>query len=233
VPDGAGGWRTAAKNLGFPAGKEKTVLLRIDRYLEPGAERRIRLRTNLEIFWDAIGWSAGRPETRLETHRMLPETAELRYRGFSVVTKRDASSPELPDYARLGGTLRRWRDLEGYYTRFGDVRELVGPIDDRYVIMNAGDELALRFAAPPPPPAGWTRDFVLVGDGWVKDGDFNTTASNTVLPLPSHAAAGYGAMAGRLEEDPVYRRHRGDWESYHTRYVAPDVTRGNERRGGR
>jgi hypothetical protein len=78
----------------------------------------------------------------------------------------------------------RWRDLEGYYTRFGDVRELVAKTEDRYVIMNAGDELRLSFEAPPPPPAGWTRDFVLIGDGWVKDGDYNTSFSKTVLPLP-------------------------------------------------
>ena len=30
------------------------------------------------------------------------------------------------------------------------------------------------------------RDYVLVGDGWVKDGNFNTTFSQTVLPLPAH-----------------------------------------------
>jgi len=41
-----------------------------------------------------------------------------------------------------------WRDLEGYYTRYGDVGELLESVDDRYVIMNAGDELRLRFAAP-------------------------------------------------------------------------------------
>ena len=61
-------------------------------------------------------------------------------------------------------------------------------VDDRYVIANAGDELALRFPAPPPPPEGWVRDFVLIGDGWNKDGDYNTAFSKTVLPLPSHAA---------------------------------------------
>ena len=42
----------------------------------------------------------------------------------------------------------RWRDLVGYYTRFGDVRELLRGVDDRYVIMNAGDELRLAFPAP-------------------------------------------------------------------------------------
>jgi hypothetical protein len=73
------------------------------------------------------------------------------------------------------------------------------------------------------------RDFVLIGDGWEKDGDFNTEFSATVLPLPAHGDAPYDASVqpADLEDDPVYRRHPGDWERYHTRYVRPDdFTRG-------
>jgi hypothetical protein len=33
----------------------------------------------------------------------------------------------------------------------------------------------------------------------------------------------YDRPPGRLEDDPVYRRHRDDWMTYHTRYVTPDV----------
>src|SRR4029079_13776168 len=113
----------------------------------------------------------------------------------------------------------------GFYTRFGDVRELVAGVDDRYVIMNAGDELLLRFEAPAPPTDGWVRDFVLVGDGWVKDGNFNTTFSKTVLPLPLHDRPDYATPPGRLEDDPAYQRHPEDWSVYHTRYVTPDDVR--------
>ncbi len=67
------------------------------------------------------------------------------------------------------------------------------------------------------------RDFVVIGDGWVKDGDFNTTFSRTVLPLPTHASGRYDRPPGALEDDPVYQRHRGDFEQYHTRYVWPVV----------
>ena len=94
--------------------------------------------------------------------------------------------------------------------------------DDHYVIMNAGDELLLTFSELAPPPAGWVRDFVFVSDGWEKDGDFNTTFSKTVLPLPAHDIADYATPPGRLEDDPVFRRHAGDWERFHTRFVAPD-----------
>ena len=73
--------------------------------------------------------------------------------------------------------------------------------------MNAGDELALRFAAPPPPPAGWVRDYVIAGDGWMKDGDYNSTFSRTVQPLPYHARSEYDTPPGALEDEWVYRHH--------------------------
>jgi hypothetical protein len=98
--------------------------------------------------------------------------------------------------------------------------------------MNAGDELRLRFPAGPAPAAGMVRDFLVVGDGWVKDGDFNTGFSRTVLPLPTHARAAYDTPPGALEDDPVYRQHRRDFEEYHTRYVTPEAARAALTRGG-
>jgi hypothetical protein len=56
-----------------------------------------------------------------------------------------------------------------------------------------------------------------------KDGDYNTAYSKTVLPLPSHDHPDYisEAVPPDLYRDPVYRRHASDWETYHTRFVAP------------
>ena len=224
VPDGGGGggWVTVNENLGFPAGKSKTVLIDLQRTFRAGGARRLRLRTNLEIYWDQIAWAAGARNDQITMSRIAPSTADLRYRGFSEVHEADRSSPEYPTYDRLAGTAARWRDLIGYHTRHGDVRELLDEIDDRYVIMNAGDEMAFRFPAPPPPPDGWSRDFVLIGDGWVKDGDYNTASSKTVLPLPSHDRPEYTARPGRLVDDPVFLRHSQDWHKYHTRFVTPE-----------
>jgi hypothetical protein len=85
--------------------------------------------------------------------------------------------------------------------------------------------MALRFPEAPGPAAGLVRDFVLAGDGWVKDGDFNTTFSRTVLPLPTHASGRYTTSPARLEDDPVFQKHRRDFEEYHTRYVSPEGPR--------
>jgi hypothetical protein len=224
VADRHGRFTLARDGLGFPAGKDKTILIDLAGLFPASGARRFRLQTNLEIFWDRLGWAVGRSDLAVSPRRLGLLSADLRYRGFSVTGQPDASTPERPRYV-LEGVAPRWRDLEGFHTRFGDVRELLLKVDDRYVIMNAGDELALSFPEAPPPAAGFVRDFVLVGDGWEKDGDFNTTASRTVLPLPTHRSGQYRQGSGRLEDDPVYVRHRADFERYHTRYVSPDSLR--------
>lgn len=219
-----GDWVVVAEDLGFPAGKRKTVLLDLGLLRSAGlaGATRLRLRTNLEIYWDSLASAVGRPDARLETRRLEAARAELRYRGFSV-TRYERDLPEIPVYDRLANTSPRWRDLVGHYTRFGDVRELLARVEDRYVIMNAGDELRLSFAAPEPPPEGMVRDFVLVGDGWVKDGDFNTSHSKTVVPLPAHGDPVYDAPSSppMLFDDPVFARHPEDWVTYHTRFIEP------------
>ncbi len=222
TPDAAGRWSVARSGLGFPEGKVKTILVDLNGVFKPGAPRKLRLSTNLEIYWDSIQWAKGMPTTGIKTLHMNASNALLQYRGFSEIRAADISSPELPtSYDQLQTTKPIWRDLEGWYTRYGNVEELLTKIDDRYVIMNAGDELRLKFDAPSPPPPGTVRDFVLIGDGWVKDGDFNTAFSRTVLPLPSHSLPQYNTPPRSLEEDPVYIKHPEDWRSYHTRLISP------------
>jgi hypothetical protein len=219
VPDGDGGWVTAEPDLGFPAGKTKTMLIDLQHAFRPGTERRVRLRTTMEVYWDQMTWTVGLPDSLAVTQRLRAATADLRYRGFSRVSQAGRTAPELPDYGEIMSATPQWRDLVGFYTRFGDVRPLTEAVDDRYVIMNAGDELAFRFPALEPPAPGWTRDFVLIGDGWVKDGDYNTGYSTTVEPLPYHGLTDYARAPGRLTDDPGYQRHPNDWRTYHTRHV--------------
>ncbi len=224
VADAAGRFREVRRDLGFPSGKDKTILVDLTGLFGRTGPRRVRLATNLEIYWDTLGWAIGRPDVQLQPRRLELSSADLVYRGYSVTEQPSASVPERPRYV-LDGTSQRWRDLEGYYTRFGDVRALLRGVDDRYVIMNAGDELRLRFPEAAPPANGMVRDFIVVGDGWVKDGDYNTTFSRTVLPLPTHRTGRYDAAPHALEDDPVYRAHASDFAEYHTRYVTPEAIR--------
>jgi Tfp pilus assembly protein PilF len=234
VADGHGGWRVVRPNLGFPAGRKKICMIDLTNVFQPGAPHRLRLRTNLEIYWDSIEWAQGLPMTPLKINRLTPSVADLHYRGFSTVHQANPSSPEIPDYDHLASTSEVWRDLSGFYTRFGDVRTLLASVDDRYVIMNAGDEMSLRFTAPAAPPPGWVRDYVLAGDGWIKDGDYNSAYSQTVLPYPHHARRNYDGPPTSLEDDWMYRHHTQDWLTYQTRYISSEgfrdaLNRGEER----
>lgn len=222
VQDANGKWRIVKPNLGFPEGRNKICLINLTGLFHPGAPHRVRLSTNLEIYWDQIQWAQGLPHAPLRITKLAPSYANLHYRGYSVIHEANASSPEIPDYNQLLATTQIWRDLTGYYTRYGDVRPLLQNIDDRYVIMNAGDEMALRFTAVAPPPPGWVRDYVIAGDGWVKDGDYNSEDSATVRPLPYHARKLYDTPPKPLEQEWEYQHHAQDWATYQTRYITPD-----------
>jgi hypothetical protein len=99
------------------------------------------------------------------------------------------------------------RTQAGWYTRIGDVVELVAAADDALAIFGPGEEVHLEFAEPPhAPPPGWRRTLVLETDGWCKDMDFYTKDGQTVGPLP---ARGDGAADRRS------RLHG----TYNTRYL--------------
>lgn len=222
VPDGKGGWKVGRPGLGFPAGKDKTILIRLDGIDGAGVSRRFRLRTNMEIFWDFLGHARGLDEKLAKVRRPPVRKADLRYRGHLAMSKKNESSPELPNYDQVSQGGQPWRDLTGFYTRFGDVTELLAKVDDRYVIMNAGDEIALQYPVPDGPGDGWKRDFIFECDGWTKDGDLNTRFGTTVHPLPAHNLKPDNRPPGLLRDDPVYRRFPLDWRQFHTRYITPD-----------
>ncbi len=223
VPDRNGRWIKARKDLGVPAGREKTVVLDLTNVFQPGAPRKLRLRTNLEIYWDQLQWAAGLPDNQTKTEKLSLASADLRHRGFSQVLQASSLAPEIPQYDHVTETGGKWRSLEGYYTRYGDVRPLLNQIDDRFVIVNGGDELRMKFrAATSPASAHWSRDFIFIGDGWMKEGDYSFKYSTTVLPLPYHGMKQYTGPRTTLENEKVYRLHPSDWKDFHTRYVTPD-----------
>ena len=221
IPDENGKWKTVKTNLGFPEGKNKTVLINLRGLFQHKGDHRVRLTTSTQTYWDAIWWAKGLPGVSIKTQRIQPEKARLRYRGFSKLVVKTKHAPEVPDYQDIKGTTPQWSDLVGFYTRYGDVKPLLRKVDDRYVIMNAGDEMRLKYKEPSKPAKGWKRDFVMISDGWEKDGDYNTTFSKTVIPLPSHHNSTYNTPPTTLQNDPVYKQHKQDWITYQTRYVTP------------
>ena len=220
-PDGE--WQNAIADLGFPSGKDKTVIADL-RGLFPADDRRVRIRTNLMVYWDEAFFTTGAAhpaaaEVRITSIRS--SSGDLHYRGFSREFRKGGRyGPHWFDYDSVSVDAR-WHDLEGLYTRFGDVTDLVGLGDDRYVIANAGDEITLRFdaAAYPRLSEGWIRTFLIYSDGWVKDGDLNTASGDRAAPPPFRTLKRYPyGTIGSLDVDAA---RRATFQEFQTRRVSP------------
>lgn len=214
VPDGEGGWRTAIPFTGFPGGKTKTIAIDLGG-LVPTDDPRVRLVTNMEFAWDHVFFTVDEPD-RTNDLRSTPLSlvaAELGYRGFSREDVDEGFGPHRYDYADVS-TEPKWPPIAGGFTRYGDVRTLIGEEDDRLVVMGSGDEMRLRFRVPAEsPPEGWVRDFVIRNVGWDKDADLNTVYGSTVEPLPLRGTTAYPPE--RTPEQSALLR--ADTEAYHWR----------------
>ncbi|PYP98664.1 MAG: hypothetical protein DMD34_02040 [Gemmatimonadetes bacterium] len=221
VKDRAGVWRTVIPDLGFPAGKNKTIIADLTgKFLS--ADTRIRIRTNMEVYWDRAFVAATRGASPVTVTTLHPRAADLHYRGFSRMYRKGGRyGPQWYAYDEVSRE-PAWAPIAGAFTRYGDVLPLLDAPDDRYVIFGPGDETALQFDATPAPalPPGWTRDFVLYTDAWMKDADLNTASGGTVGPLPFHGMSRY--PYGSDETYPTDAVHRKFVETYNTRLETRD-----------
>jgi tetratricopeptide (TPR) repeat protein len=216
-----GKWETVIDNIGFPMGKDKTVIADLSgKFLSK--DHRVRIRTNMEIYWDQIFYAEGLASAPVNTTVLDPVTADLHYRGFSASFRKGGRyGPHWFDYSKVERN-GKWRDLSGKYTRYGDVLPLLKESDNKYIISNAGDETSVEFDAEKLPELkkGWKRDFLIHSVGWVKDGDINTAMSQTVLPLPYHGMKSYPpAATDSYPKDPELQKYL---KEYNTRVVTED-----------
>jgi hypothetical protein len=167
------------------------------------------------VYWDEIFLSEGASQAEVRQREVPLLSAALDFRGFSRTRIR--SGTKTARYILLrqcffglvlesdaGAVHALWRRARAA-ARGGRPA----------VILGSGDEIRLRFsAALPPPPAGWTRDFLLKVDGWAKDRDPNTAFSTSVEPLPFHAMSRYPYPAGEhFPDDAEHRRYRREYNT--------------------
>ena len=213
-----GEWETVIDNLGFPMGKNKTMVVNLNgKFLTD--DMHIRIRTNMQIYWDQIFYTTCDFSIRVNSYELSPVSADLHYRGFSAGYRKGGQyGPHWFDYYDVSKEAK-WRDLIGNYTRYGDVLPLLREADDKYIISNAGDEVSIGFNADglPELKKGWTRDFMIYNVGWVKDGDLNTACGKTVNPLPFHGMTHY--PYGKDETYPTDSEHMEYQDKYNTRKV--------------
>jgi tetratricopeptide (TPR) repeat protein len=206
-----GTWKRVADDVGFPAGLERTIVVDLTGKL-PAGTRRIRLATNLQIYWDQVLIDQSTDAQARSTEVPLAK-ATLHFRGYPKQIE-GASAGDLDyDYDRvsLTGPFQRQR---GNYTRMGDVTALLTDIDNRFAIFGSGEEIAAEFDAAKLPalPPHWKRDYFFYANGFVKDMDWWDASPFTVAQLPFHGMSTYPYPASeKFPDDADALKYQLDW----------------------
>jgi hypothetical protein len=187
-----GSWKRVIDDMGFPAGLPRTIVVDLSGKLPPGT-RRIRLVTNLQIYWDQALVDNG-PELPQRMHRTELDlaSAQLAFRGYPEQIDGKTPGDLTYNYQHISQTGPFTRS-RGSYTRYGEVTPLLQSIDERFVIFGSGEDIDLEFrtASLPPLPQGWKRDYFFYANGFVKDMDFYEGSPFTVADMPFHGMSTY------------------------------------------
>jgi hypothetical protein len=219
-----GKWVRVVDDMGFPAGGPRTMTADLSGKLQQGT-RKIRITTNLQIFWDSIliDRTAQGQNDRLTQVPLV--RADLSFHGFPLKIEGTPPGNVNYIYEKVSATGPYTRPA-GTYTRYGDVLPLLSALDDKSVVFGSGDEVRLDFdpSKLPALPQGWARDYFFAANGYEKDMDFYAAEGNFVAPLPFHSMGDYPYAPGK--SFPLDDAHVNYLLEYNTRHVS-----GNEQRG--
>ena len=227
-PDGT--WQRVIDDMGFPAGLPRTITVDLTGKLKPGT-RKIRIATNLQIYWDRALIDNSDHDSRVRTHEVPLAAARLHFHGYPRVDESRFPGDLNYDYQNVSITGPFARHV-GSYTRYGDVLPLLKAVDDKFVVFGSGEEVVFDFDASvlPPLQAHWKRDYLFYANGFVKDMDFYAADAGTADPLPYHGMGIYpnpprsqypldkGSLDYLLEYNTRYQSGNGVREY---RYVFP------------
>ena len=218
-------WVEVAHDVGYPAGLQHMMTYEVTGKVLP-TDRKVRISSNMEIYWDRIFLGVHQAGAAAVSTEAGVKRADLHFLGYPREYSPDGREPNLYDYNNLDTTLP-WKTLDGAYTRFGDVTELLRKADDCYVILGPGEEVTVRFAADAfgPVPEGRRRTFILKTDCYCKDMDPYTAFPDTVEPLPFHGMSTF--PYGKAEHYPDTEKIRAYRQTYNTRHMG-----GRERTAG-
>jgi len=215
LPDGS--WKRVIDEMGFPAGLPRTIVVDLTGKLPPGT-RRIRLTTNLQIYWDQALIDNGPDAPRRVRQTELPlASAHLAFRGYpeQIDDQIDGKPPgDLTyNYEHISQTGPFTRS-RGSYTRYGDVTPLLKSVDESFVIFGSGEDIDVEFstAALPPLAPGWKRDYFFYANGFVKDMDFYEASPFTVADMPFHGMSTYPYPASEhYPQDEQRMQYEIEW----------------------
>jgi Flp pilus assembly protein TadD len=190
LPDGS--WKRVIDEMGFPAGLPRTIVVDLTGKLPPGT-RRIRITTNLQIYWDQALIDNGPEAPQHVRQTELPlASAQLAFRGYPEQIDGKTPGDLTYNYQHISQTGPFTRS-RGSYTRYGDVTPLLKSVDESFAIFGSGEDIDVEFSTTSLPPLapGWKRDYFFYANGFVKDMDFYEASPFTVADMPFHGMSTY------------------------------------------
>ena len=200
-----GSWEIIDAHPGYPAGLPRRMSVDLTGKVA-GPHCVLRIRTNMECYWDeafvgVVDGGAG----RVTTTSLPVARARLGDKGYLREVSPDGRLPLIYDYDHADPA--PFARMTGNLTRHGDVTRLLATDDDQLCMVGPGDEVRLEFDATGLPglPGGWTRQFVLRSYGYCKDADPFTATSDGVGPLPWRGMPPFPfGPGGERPSDPAY-----------------------------
>jgi hypothetical protein len=210
-----GKWKRVIGDLGFPAGGPRTMTADLTGKL-PAGTRRIRISTNLQIYWDNILISRTSQKQQVRITPLALANADLRFHGFPLKIENQPPGNVKYIYEKVSATGPYTRPA-GAYTRVGDVLPLLTALDDHLVIFGSGDEVALDFdpSKLPVVPKGWVRDYFFFANGYEKDMDFYAYEANSVDPLPFRNMGTYPYPGKSFPKDDKHLNYLLEFNTRH------------------
>jgi tetratricopeptide (TPR) repeat protein len=213
--DAKGNWKRVVEDMGFPAGLARTMVTDLTGKI-PAGTRRIRIVTNLKIYWDAVRIDQTPPIEGIKVEEVPLATASLAFLGYPKEIRLQPATDTVYSYSHRSPT-GPYARAAGNYTRYGDVKNLLGAADDQFAVFGSGEGVELEFDPKGLPAllSGWTRDYFFYANGFEKDFDFYAAYAFTVEPLPKHGLVSYPYEAGK--EYPLDDQHLKYQFEYNTR----------------
>ncbi|MGH9727738.1 MAG: FG-GAP-like repeat-containing protein [Candidatus Acidiferrales bacterium] len=213
-----GRWRRVVSDMGFFSGLERTMTADLTGKLPSGA-RKIRIVTNLKIYFDRIRIDNSAADTSYRVTQAPLANANLRFRGYPNYVEGKTAGDLTFLYDQVSAT-GPYAHQVGNYTRYGNVRLLLERVDEKYVVFGSGDEVAVSFdpSSLPKLSRGWVRDYFFYANGFDKDMDFYADLGGTVTPLPTHTLLSYPYPPGIAY--PTDASHMDYILRYNTRAVS-------------
>ncbi|MFZ3373719.1 MAG: cytochrome c3 family protein, partial [Desulfitobacteriaceae bacterium] len=214
VQDANGKWVEVMSGLPFIPGLTKTVVYDLTGKFPLGVKNyKVRMRGWYRTHIDYVAVDTSKTED-VKITELKPSKADLSFKGIAKSLRDPYPRYSYDEIVKLTP-----KTHIGNFTKFGNVRPLLGKSDDMYVIMDSGDELALEFDEIPL-QLGMARTYVIYTDGYFQE------VTGKVEPMPFHAMSKYPYGAEeKYPADSEHQKYLKEWNTrQHDGSFAKDLT---------